>query len=174
MFFSGGKRFFKDQPRFFRDQRMFFPGGKGFVLANKCISVINECSSMMAKGFSATKEVLSVTKECSFVIKEGPSVTNQSLSVRRRRSEAGGPVGRIRTLSRRSAAVSQRPAAAWTNVAKALDLADASLLAKRLRLIPRGAGHSRAPGAVCGCALSCATARKGLAFAMLIYFIERF
>ena len=54
----------------------------------------------------------------------------------------------------RSAAVSQRPAAARTNVARALCLSYASILAKLLRLIPRGAGHSRAPGAVSGCALA--------------------
>ncbi len=41
--------------------------------------------------------------------------------------------------------MSQRPAAARTKVARTLDLSHVSLLVKRLRLIPRGAGHSRAP-----------------------------
>jgi hypothetical protein len=46
----------------------------------------------------------------------------------------------------RSAAVSLRLAAAGTNVARSMDLTCASFLAKPLRLIPRGARHSRAPG----------------------------
>ena len=41
--------------------------------------------------------------------------------------------------------VSQRPAAARTNVARDMDLDCASLVAKLRRLIPRGAGHNRAP-----------------------------
>src|ERR1035438_6872046 len=47
--------------------------------------------------------------------------------------------------SARSGAVSLRPAAARTNGARALDLANAFRLAELLRLIPRGAGHCRAP-----------------------------
>src|ERR1039457_1645683 len=65
-----------------------------------------------------------------------------------RRKEAKAQAGNRRGLERSggSAAVSPRPAAAGTNVARSMDLTCASLLAKPLRLIPRGARHSRAPG----------------------------
>jgi len=53
--------------------------------------------------------------------------------------------GRFLWAERGCVAATSRSTNKRTNAARALDLLDAPLVAKLLRLIPRGAGQSRAP-----------------------------